>query len=87
MRTPSLVLISLLSMAGIAQAQQPQSAPPEPAGAIQTPQVPNPSKVDPDTPPVIRDGRDNDESTKEADDASGHQQELTPEQPGEQIPD
>ena len=80
MRTPLLVLISLLSMGGIAQAQE--SAPPEPAGAIQTPQVPDPSKVDPETPPVIRDGRDNDESTKEADDASERQ----PEQ-GEQIPD
>ena len=87
MRTPSLALISLLSLAGIAQAQPQQSAPTEPAGTVQAPQVPDPSKVDPDTPPVIRDGRDNDESTKEADDASEHQQELTPEQPGEQIPD
>ncbi|OLU34242.1 hypothetical protein BVH03_02175 [Pseudomonas sp. PA15(2017)] len=87
MRTPSLLLISLLSLAGIAQAQQQQLASSEPAGAVQTPQVPDPSKVDPETPPVIRDGRDNDESTKEADDAAEHQQELTPEQPGEQIPD
>lgn len=82
MRTPLLVLISLLSIGGIAQAQQ-QSAPPEPAGAIQTPQVPDPSKVDPDTPPVIRDGRDNDESTKAAEDAAERQQELQ----DEQIPD
>ncbi len=87
MRTPSLVLISLLSIAGIAQAQQPQSAPPEPAGATQTPQVPDPSKVDPDTPPVIRDGRDNDGSTEAADDASEDPHELIPEQPGEQVPD
>lgn len=86
MRTSLLVLISLLSMGGIVQAQQ-QSAPPEPAGAIQTPQVPDPSKVDPDTPPVIRDGRDNDESTKEAQDASERQQEQAPEEQGEQIPD
>ncbi|CAH0313276.1 hypothetical protein SRABI70_04799 [Pseudomonas sp. Bi70] len=86
MRTPLLVLISLLSMGGLAQAQQ-QSAPPEPAGAIQTPQVPDPSKVDPDTPPVIRDGRDNDESTKEAQDASERQQEQAPKQQDEQIPD
>ncbi|MDQ7985837.1 hypothetical protein QYS36_12910 [Pseudomonas sp. G34] len=86
MRTPLLVLISLLSIGGIAQAQQ-QSAPPEPAGAIQTPQVPDPSKVDPDTPPVIRDGRDNDESTKAAEDAAERQQEQAPELPEEQIPD
>lgn len=87
MRTPSLVLISLLSMAGIAQAQQPQSAPAEPAGAIQTPQVPTPSNVDPETSPVIRDGRKNDDSTEAADDTSEDQQELIPEQPGEQVPD
>lgn len=86
MRTPLLVLISLLSMGGIAQAQQ-QSAPPEPAGAIQAPEVPDPSKVDPDTPPVVRDGRDNDESTKAAQDASERQQEQAPDQQGEQIPD
>ncbi|SHN00480.1 hypothetical protein [Phytopseudomonas punonensis] len=87
MRTSSVMLISLLSLAGVTHAQQQQSAPPQPAGAIQTPQVPDPSKVDPDTPPVIRDGRDNDESTKAADDATERQEELTPEQPGEQIPD
>ena len=34
-----------------------------------------------------RDGRDNDESTKEAQDASERQQEQAPEEQGEQIPD
>lgn len=75
MRKSTLMLFSLLSFAGIALAQQEQPSPAQPPATVQTPAVPDPSTVDPDTPPVIRDGRDNDGSTEAADAASQRQQE------------
>ncbi|UCJ15108.1 hypothetical protein K5Q02_14670 [Pseudomonas sp. MM211] len=75
MRKSIMMLIGLLSFAGIAHAQQEQPSAVQPADTVQSPDVPDPSAVDPDTPPVIRDGRDNDESTEAADDAAERQHE------------
>ena len=79
MRKSILTMICLFSFVGVAHAQQDPTSPAQPSGAIQSPDVPDPSAVDPDTPPVIRDGRDNDESTEAAEDAAERRNELGPE--------
>jgi hypothetical protein len=74
-----MVVASLLSFTAVAQAQQEPASSPQSSGTIQQPSVPDPSAVDPDSPPVIRDGRDNDESTEAAEDAAERRDEQAPE--------